>query len=140
MNTEQPGEPDPTAEYTPAPAPSTVAGTTAGTLEQPSSDDRTMASVAHLLGIFTSFVGPLVIWLIKKESSPYVNDQGKEALNFQITIILAQIIAGALVAVVVGCFLLPAVCIADLVLCIMATVAASRGERYRYPMCLRLVQ
>ena len=55
-------------------------------------DDRTFGMLAHLLGAFTSFVGPLVIWMIKKEESPFVDDQGKEALNFQITIGLGYLV------------------------------------------------
>lgn len=141
MNTEQPGGPEHTPEPIPEPAPATDPGPLGGErTTETSSDDRTMASVAHLLGFFTSFVGPLIIWLIKKDTSPYVNDQGKEALNFQITLLLAQIIAGALTVVVIGCVMLPAIYIFDLVFCILATVAASRGELYRYPLCLRLVQ
>src|SRR5687767_6174019 len=54
----------------------------------PTPDDKTMATLAHVLGIFTSFVGPLIIWMIKKDTSPFVDDQGKEALNFQLTLLI----------------------------------------------------
>ena len=105
-----------------------------------SPDDRSLAMLAHLLGIFSWFVGALVIWLVKRETSPFVDDQGKEALNFQITVTIANCVAAASMVVGIGCLLLPAVWVINLVFCILAAVAASRGERYRYPITLRLVQ
>jgi uncharacterized Tic20 family protein len=104
-----------------------------------SSDDRTLAALAHVLGIFTWFVGALVIWLIRKDQSSFVGDQAKEALNFQITIGIANVIAGVTMAIFIGCLLMPAVLVVNLVFCIIAAVAASKGEPYRYPICLRLI-
>jgi uncharacterized Tic20 family protein len=104
------------------------------------SEDRNFAVIAHLLGILTMFVGALIIWLIKKDDSPFVDDQAKEAINFQITIFIAQAAAGMLVAVVgLGCFLLPVIFVANIVLCIAAALAVSQGRWYRYPMTLRLI-
>jgi uncharacterized Tic20 family protein len=103
-------------------------------------DDKTMAMLCHLLGLLTSFIGPLIIWLIKKDQSAYVNEQGKEALNFQITVAIAMVVASFSVAICIGFALVPAVGIADLVLCIMACIAANKGEPYRYPFCLRLIK
>ena len=80
-----------------------------------------------------------IIWLIKKDDSPFVDDQAKEALNFQITVFIAEAISGFLTMVVIGCVLLPVILIANFILCIVAAVAASRGEWYRYPMTLRLI-
>src|SRR5689334_1430002 len=54
----------------------------------PTQDDKTMAMLSHLLGIVLGFVGPLIIWLIKKDQSPFVDDQGKESLNFQIMLVI----------------------------------------------------
>jgi uncharacterized Tic20 family protein len=108
--------------------------------DQLTGDDRNFAVLAHLLGILISFLGPLVVWLVKRESSEFVDDQGKEALNFQITVILAQIVAGILVPVLaIGCVLLPVVLVANIIFCIVAAVAASQGRRYRYPVALRLI-
>jgi uncharacterized Tic20 family protein len=104
----------------------------------PGSDDRNLAVLAHLSGILFSFIGGLVIWLVKKDSE-YVSDQAREALNFQITIVGAQIISGLLVTVGIGCLMLPAVLITNLVFCVLAAVACSRGERYRYPVCIRMI-
>jgi len=92
------------------------------------SEDRNLAVVAHLLGILTMFVGALIIWLIKKDDSPFVDDQAKEAINFQITIFIANAVSGLLMAIGVGCVMMPVVLVANIVLCIVAALAASRGQ------------
>lgn len=106
-----------------------------------SSDDRTMAMLAHLLGILTAFIGPLVIWLINKDKpeKAFVNDQAKEALNFQITVTIAYIVASALSVILIGLLLIPVIMIANLVLCILAGLKANEGVAYRYPFALRLI-
>ncbi len=96
--------------------------------------------LCHLLAIVTGFLGPLVIWLIKKDQSKFVDDQGKEALNFQITVLIAMLIAGATTLICIGVVLVPAVGIADLVFCIIAAVEANKGVAYRYPLTLRLIK
>jgi uncharacterized Tic20 family protein len=108
----------------------------------PSKDDRTMAMLAHLLAIFTGFLGPLIIWLVKKDQSAFVNDQGKEALNFQLTVLIAWIAGGILTCVTlgIGMVFLPIIWIGNLVLCILATIAANKGEAYRYPFAIRLIK
>ena len=106
----------------------------------PSKEARTMAMLAHLLGIVTSFLGPLIIWLIKKDEDAFINDQGKEALNFQITIAIAMIVSGALMFICIGFFTALAVAVANLILCIMAGLKANEGISYRYPMTLRLIK
>lgn len=117
---------------------STTAEPTAG--GTPSKEARTMAMLAHLLGIVTGFLGPLVIWLVKKDEDAFINDQGKEALNFQITIAIAMIVSGLLMFACIGFFLVPAVAVLNLVLCIMAGLKANEGISYRYPMTLRLIK
>lgn len=107
-------------------------------------EDRTMALIAHLLGIVTWFVGPLIIWLINKDNSSksFVIDQAKEALNFQITITIAFIASFILTIVTLGLlFFVPTlVGIANLVFCILAGIKANNGETYRYPFTLRLIK
>lgn len=120
-----------TSPLTPPPAPMTGETT---------SDERTMAMLAHLGGILFGFIPSLVIWLIKKDQSAFVADQAKEALNFQITCIIAAIISGLLIFIVVGCFLLPAVQIAMIVFSIIGGIAANKGTAYRYPFALRLIK
>jgi uncharacterized Tic20 family protein len=105
-----------------------------------SSDAKNMGMLCHLLGLFTSFLGPLVLWLIQKDKMSFVDYHGKEALNFQITVLIATIVAYFSVLCVIGIVLLPAVGIADLILSIMACVAASKGEYYKYPWTLRLIK
>ncbi len=106
----------------------------------PSKDARTMAMLAHLLGIVLGFLGPLIIWLIKKDEEPFVDDQGKEALNFQITVLIGILVSGVLMFVCVGFFTALAIAIANIVLCIMAGLKANEGEAYRYPFALRLIK
>ena len=107
---------------------------------QISQDEKNMGMLCHLLGLFTCFVGPLVLWLIQKDKMPYVDYHGKEALNFQITVAIAYVISGISAACFIGLVLLPIVGLADLILSIMACVASSRGEYYKYPWCLRLIK
>lgn len=104
--------------------------------------------LAHLLGGLFFFVGPLIIWLLKKEESPFVNDQGKEALNFQITVAIALVaatIVGSILAFIpfAGACLAPLVFavvpIGNLVFAILGCMAANKGTPYRYPFALRLI-
>ena len=111
-----------------------------GTGMEESKDARTFAALAHLLGIFTSFVGPLVIWIIQKDVHAFVDDQAKEAVNFHITILLAHAIVALLWCVVIGMFITPVIAVAQIVLGIIATMKANNGERYRYPLTLRLLK
>jgi len=106
----------------------------------PSTDDRNLAMLAHLLGIVTGFVGALIIWLIKKDQSAFVDEQGKEALNFQITMLIAFVGAWILMFVLIGALLMPLLLLANLVFCILAAVAVSKGESYRYPVAIRLLK
>ena len=107
-----------------------------------SQDDRTMAMIGHLSGIIAGFIGPLIIWLINKEKADkgWLNDQAKEALNFQITIFIAYVIAGMLTLVLIGMLLIPIILIANLILCIMAGMKANEGVSYRYPFAIRLIK
>ncbi len=102
-------------------------------------DDNTLALLAHVLGMLTGFVGPLVIYLIKRDDSAYVRHHAAEALNFQITLAIAGAVSFVLMLVLIGFVLILAVAITGFVLEIMAAVAASRGEWYRYPVCIRFV-
>ncbi|ALN58745.1 MULTISPECIES: DUF4870 domain-containing protein [Lysobacter] len=111
-----------------------------------SQDEKTWGMLAHLstlVGLIVPFgtiLGPLVVWLIKKDTMPFVADQGKEALNFNITVLIAMIIGGILTLVLIGVLVMIAVGLAWLVLTIMAALAANKGEAYRYPFTLRLVK
>lgn len=97
-----------------------------------------MAMLAHLGGIIAGFIPALVIYLIKKDTSPYVRKQAAEALNFQITVAIASFVSGILMIVLIGFILFPVVWILNIVLCIMAGLAANRGEIYEYPSWCRI--
>ena len=107
-----------------------------------SQDDRTMAMIGHLSGIVAGFIGPLIIWLINKEKADkaWLNEQAKEALNFQITMLIAWFVAGILTMVLIGMLLVPIIFIANIILCIMAGMKANEGVSYRYPFALRLIK
>jgi uncharacterized Tic20 family protein len=105
-----------------------------------------LSAFAGFLIPFGSILGPLVVWLVKREEMPFVNDQGKEALNFNI---LAGIIAVALLILTVGTFGLGALLtvpigialgIVWIIFTIMAAIKANEGVSYRYPVNLRLVK
>lgn len=106
----------------------------------PNKDDCNLAMLAHLLGIFSGFIGALIIWILKKDSPGFASAQAKEALNFQITITIGFVIAWVLAFVLIGLALFPILYIANLVFCILAAIAASKGQAYRYPFAIRLVQ
>ena len=105
-------------------------------------DDRSLAMLTHLSGILFGFIVPLIIWLINKDKTykEWLNQQAKEALNFQILVFIAIFASSILVVILIGFLLLPVVGLANLILCIMAGMAANRGENYRYPFSLRLVK
>jgi uncharacterized Tic20 family protein len=109
--------------------------------------DRTWDALCHLLALagfvgvpFGNVIGPLVLWMIKKDEMPSVDAHGKEALNFQISMTIYTIAAGLSIFMVVGIALLPAVMVLNLVLVIIAGVKASQGEGYRYPLSIRFIK
>ena len=105
----------------------------------PSNDDKNIATVTHLGGTVFSFIPALIVWVLKKEDSAYIADQAREALNFQITVLIAQFIAAILAWVLIGFILIPIIWILNVVFCIIAAIASSKGKTYRYPLCLRLI-
>ncbi len=85
-------------------------------------------------------MGPLVIWLILKKEFPEVDVNGKESLNFQITVTLWYFLAAILAILVIGWFLLFIIAVANVVLVVMAAVKVSNGENFRYPWTIRLIR
>ena len=111
-----------------------------------SKDERTWGMLCHLAA-FSGFIiplgnvlGPLVIWLIKKDEMPFVNDQGKESLNFQLTMMIALIISAILVVVLIGFVLLAILAVFQIIVLIIATIKANEGVRYRYPYAIRFIK
>lgn len=123
----------------------------------PSAEEKQWALFAHLSAIGGAivtgpffavgcFLGPLIIWLVKKDTMPFVADQAKEALNFNITIALIGVALMILIAITLGIFIFVAlpvggiICIGWLVFTVVAAIKASEGVAYRYPIALRLVK
>jgi len=102
-------------------------------------NDKNIAVLTHIGGIFFGFIPSLIVWLLKKEDSPVLGEQAREALNFQITLLIGYMIAWVLTFLLIGLIVFPLLWLTNLVLCIMAAVAVSKGEDYRYPFALRLI-
>lgn len=111
-----------------------------------SKEERTWGMLCHLIVLtgviipLASVIAPLVIWLIKKDEMPFVDDQGKESLNFQITMFIGFVISFFLMFIFIGFILLPLLAIFDLVMVIMASMKANEGVRYRYPYTIRFIK
>ncbi len=88
---------------------------------------------------FGNIIGPLIIWQMKKDL-PFVDEQGKEALNFQITVSISVFVCMILTLVLIGLLLLPLVVIGSFVFTIIAALNANNGENYRYPIAIRLIK
>lgn len=97
-----------------------------------------LASLAWFLPI-GNILGPLIIYLIKKDEYIFVEDQGKEVMNFQITITIYLIISGILTIIIIGALFLALVGIFSLVFTIIGALKANQGEFYRYPLCIRFI-
>ena len=122
-------------DQTPPPPPST------------SSDVRTWCVLCHasaLVGFFVPWaghiLGPLIVWLAKRGDSPEIDEHGKESLNFQISMLIYNLIAGVLCLVLIGFVILGILHILNLVLVIVASIQASEGKLYRYPITIRLIK
>lgn len=111
-----------------------------------SKDEKTWGMLCHLaalagfIGIpLGTIIGPLVVWLVKKNEMPFVDEQGKEALNFQITMTSAAIVLAVIMRLFGGIGAI-AVLAVDVIFVIIASIKASGGEHYRYPMTVRLIK
>ena len=112
-----------------------------------SKDARMWAMLSHI-SAFAVFVipfvghilGPLLIWILKKEEFPFVDDQGKEALNFQISITIYGLISGIFVFILIGIPILIVLGIFALVMVVIAAISAFDGKAYRYPLTIRLIK
>jgi len=125
--TEQESEDAPVSEESQTPQPK----------PEVSQDAKNLAMLCHLLGLFTLFLCPLIIWLLKNDD-PFVDSQGKEALNFQLSVFL-----GLMISCIVFCLApvtIPVIMVLDVIFSIIACTKASKGEDYRYPLCVRLVK
>ena len=116
------------------------------TENQTTKDERTWAMLCHfsafagLIFPFGNFLAPLIIWLIKKEEFPSVEDQGKEVLNFQISMTIYLLISGILCIILIGIPIVIGLVIFCLIITIIAAISANDGQSYRYPLNLRLIK
>jgi hypothetical protein len=119
---------------------------TPGTDGSVNKEERTWGMLCHLLALsgfiipFGSIIGPLIIWLIKKDEMEFVNDQGKESINFQLTMLIAFIISAILMLVAIGFLLMVILAIFDVVVIVIASIKANDGIRYRYPYAIRFLK
>lgn len=93
-----------------------------------------LAAIAGIIVPFGNIIGPLIIWQVKKDEFPFVDDQGKEALNFNITVAIAFVAALVLTLILIGVLLLPVIGVAWLVFTVIAAIKANEGVSYRYPV------
>ena len=112
-----------------------------------SRDVRTWNVLCHataLAGFFVPWaghiLGPLIVWLAKRSDSPEIDEYGKESLNFQISMLIYNVIAAVLCLVLIVFIILAILHILNLVLVIIASIQASEGKFYRYPMTIRLIK
>lgn len=109
----------------------------------PDKDARNWGMICHLSAFFGCVIpfgnvlGPLIVWSIKKSDHPFIDDQGLEALNFQLTVALCLIASFILIVMVVGIILIPVITIYALIMTIVASIKANEGEYYRYPVTIR---
>jgi uncharacterized Tic20 family protein len=114
---------------------------------RPSESERTWAMLAHLAAlagivvwIVGAILGPLIVWLVRRDESDFVAEHAREALNFNITVAIGAVMCLLLMLVFIGFILGAALFIAWLVLTLVAAIKASEGQHYRYPVSLRLVK
>ena len=112
-------------------------GTDTEPVVAPTSDEKTLALLSHVLPFVAGFVAPLIIYLIKKDESAFVSYNAKESLNFQITVF---ILIAVLFITIIGILLIWLVGLLAVVFVIMATIKTSEGKLYRYPFSIRLIK
>jgi len=106
----------------------------------PTSDEKTLALLSHVLTFIAPLLAPLIIYLVKKDESPFVAAHAKESLNFQLTLMLLYIISFILIFVIVGFFFLIALYFINLIFIIVATIKAAEGKSYKHPFTIRFIQ
>ncbi len=108
---------------------------------------RAWTALCHasaLLGVFLHFPGhvlaPLIVWLMKRDESPEIDAHGKEALNFQISMLIYNVVAAVFCLILIGFVFLAILWVLNAVFVIIAAIQASEGKFYRYPMTIRFIQ
>jgi uncharacterized Tic20 family protein len=106
-----------------------------------SAEDRNLAMLTHLSGIILGFIVPLIVWLVNKDNAAksYLTTEAKEALNFQLTILIAYVVGAILSLVLIGYLLIFAAWALTIIFGIMAAIAANSGQYYKYPLSITFV-
>lgn len=112
-------------------------GTEAQPIVPPTSDEKTMSILSHILTLVAGFIAPLIIYLVKKDESKFITEHAKESLNFQITVMIAYVV---LAITIIGLALIWIVWILAVIFAIIGTIRASEGKTYRYPLTIRLIK
>ncbi|MDG5788370.1 DUF4870 domain-containing protein [Evansella sp. AB-P1] len=102
-------------------------------------DERLLAMLIYLISFFTAFIGPLVIWLVKKDDSKFIDHHGKEYFNFLISVFVYTIVSIILIVVLVGILFVIVVGIGSFIFTIIAAIKAYEGEYYRFPFIFRIL-
>lgn len=106
----------------------------------PTQDEKNLGLIMHVLSLVGfSLIGPLIIWLIKKDESSFINAQGRELLNFQLSLLIYVLVCIPLCFVLIGIPLLIAIGVASLILTIIGLVKATEGKIYRFPLTIRML-
>jgi uncharacterized Tic20 family protein len=114
-----------------------------GEIRELSNDERTFGMLCHLAALagfvfpLGNIIGPLIVWAIKKDQYPWVDQHGKESLNFQISMTIYLFISAIMIIILIGIFFLVALGIINLVFIILASVKANNGEDFSYPLAIR---
>ncbi|MFD2045410.1 DUF4870 domain-containing protein [Ornithinibacillus salinisoli] len=103
-------------------------------------DERLFAMLIYLVSIFFPVLGPLIIWLLKRDESEFVDYHGKEYFNFLISFTIYTFVSGILVLVLIGFVLLIVLAILAFILTIIALIKAYQGERYRIPLAIKFIK
>jgi uncharacterized protein len=104
-----------------------------------SKDERLLAALIYVISFFTAFIGPLLIWLWKKDDSAYIDFHGREYFNFFISYAIYGVIAGILTFVLIGFILVPIVGVAGFVFAIIGAIKAFEGKEYQIPFIFRIL-
>jgi uncharacterized protein len=103
-------------------------------------NQKGMAVLSHVLGLITGFLGPLILYLVLEDSKSFAKEHAREALNFQITLIIGFIVSGILALILIGILFMVVLGLLDLIFCILAAVAANNEQEYRYPFSIRFIK
>lgn len=140
-------ESPPSADTAPAAEPAPAAEVPSATATEPSREAKQYGMLCHITGLaglltagFGNWIGPLIVWLLKREEYPFVDDQGKESLNFQITCLIGYLVGVITAWLIIGILIMMAVFVLWLIFTIIAGVKASEGVTYRYPFSIRLIK